>query len=133
MRSDIVRHARMMVGTPFHHLGRTPGVGLDCIGLIVISARQSGIDVVDTTVYAKMPPKEGLLLPKLAEQMDEVPLDEMQPGDIIVFGKRPYHVAIFAGKTIIHSVGDPGIRKTVENIYDEKWRRLTTHAFRWKN
>ncbi len=25
--------ARTCLGTPFHHQGRAPGVGLDCIGL----------------------------------------------------------------------------------------------------
>ena len=34
----LIEVARGYVGTPFHHAGRLPGVGLDCIGVPVCAA-----------------------------------------------------------------------------------------------
>ena len=38
----MIAAARACIGTPFHHQGRRPGAGLDCIGLIVIALRAAG-------------------------------------------------------------------------------------------
>jgi len=35
----MIEAARRCIGTPFHHQGRASGIGLDCIGLIVIALR----------------------------------------------------------------------------------------------
>ncbi len=41
-REDFVRVARSYIGTPFHHQGRLPGVGLDCAGVIVCALAECG-------------------------------------------------------------------------------------------
>ena len=33
-RADIVAAARSLIGTPFRHQARLPGVGIDCLNLI---------------------------------------------------------------------------------------------------
>ena len=47
--SDMIDHnknmiaaARACLGTPFHHQGRMPGVGLDCIGLVIVALARCG-------------------------------------------------------------------------------------------
>lgn len=60
MRLDLA--ARAYLGVPFAHQGRSPAVGLDCIGLIV----QAGLDgghafpAFDSTDYGR-DPAHGLL------------------------------------------------------------------------
>ena len=39
-RADAVRVARTYIDTPFQHMGRLPGVGLDCAGVLVCVARE---------------------------------------------------------------------------------------------
>lgn len=41
---EFVRQARMLVGTPWLHQGRT-ALGVDCIGLIDLAARNCGLDI----------------------------------------------------------------------------------------
>jgi len=43
IRDEIVRLSRAYIDTPFHHAARLPGVGLDCVGLLVCVARAVGI------------------------------------------------------------------------------------------
>lgn len=56
MRADpleILGAARSMLGTPFHHQGRLPGVGLDCAGLIVCAFRAVGVELIDLQGYGR--------------------------------------------------------------------------------
>ena len=60
-RTKLVETALTYLGTPFRHQGRTPGIGLDCAGLIICSANESGYHVDAPTVYGRRPrPKELL-------------------------------------------------------------------------
>ena len=40
---DVVAAARALIGTPYHHLGRLPGVGIDCAGVLIVIARDLGL------------------------------------------------------------------------------------------
>ena len=56
----MIATARACAGTPFHDQGRAPGVGLDCIGLIVIAMRAAGFAVHDRTDYGRRPDGKSL-------------------------------------------------------------------------
>lgn len=101
---DIVEQARAYLGTPFVHQGRHVS-GLDCIGLVVAVARDLGIDLVDRPGYGRQPFR-GLLEAELAAQLNPVPMDELSKGDIMLLrwpNGQPTHVAIYTGRTMIHS------------------------------
>ena len=61
--ADAVRVARTYIGTPFHHMGRLPGVGLDCAGLLVCVARELKLVApdFDTPAYAPTPDGTSML------------------------------------------------------------------------
>ena len=104
-RDAIVAEARSMIGTPWHHQGRLPGVGLDCIGLVVCVLDRLGYTAKDKQGYRRAPvPSE--FIAAVREQATEKPIDEMQAGDMLLIapGKLLQHAAIYSGQdTIIHA------------------------------
>lgn len=124
---DLVLAARSYLGTPFVHQGRSR-LGLDCVGLLVLAARDAGADIEDRADYA---PDPGNLLPvELARQFD--PAEDRLPGDVLLmrFAGEPQHLAIFTGATVIHS--HAAIRRVVEHHLDAKWLRRIVQAYRMR-
>ena len=128
--NDIVTEARKHLDTPFVHQGRLPGKALDCAGLVVIVARNLGIDLLDTQGYGRNP--NGALEAVIAAQtcVDQVPIDQRQPGDILTmrFAREMQHVAICSGETVIHSYEAVG--KVCEHRLDDVWIRRIVRVYR---
>lgn len=129
--AQIIEYAREVLGTPFAHQGRVPGLALDCIGLAIHVARRAGFNPVDVDGYGPQP-HAGLLEQALddAEFLDAVALP--LPGDILLmrFADDPQHVAILTGPTIIHSYANAG--KVVEHHYSPIWQARTVRGYRFK-
>lgn len=132
-RERIVEIARSYVGTPYHHQARQPGVGIDCVGVIVCIARELGLidDGVDYTTYQRTPTDDGLLaiLDSHLERLHDPSMAE--PGDVLVFrlGKWPHHVAIKTGAdTLVHSYY--GVGRVVETNIHGNWRARICAAHR---
>lgn len=129
---EIINAARLALGVPFRHQGRTLR-GLDCAGLVVHVAAHLGVNYTDHGGYAKTP-SNGLLESALDMQpaIERVPVNEMQAGDILVmrFNKEPQHLGIFTGENIIHSYSVTG--KVCEHRLDDVWRRRIVRAYRFK-
>ena len=128
---EIVAAARAELGTPFAHQGRTPGKALDCIGLVIVVAR-NWHDVAEPGAYGRLP-VDG----RLESEVDAHPLlvrvREPQAGDVLLmrFGVNPQHAAICAGETIIHSYSSVG--KVVEHRFSDVWRKRVVRAYRFKD
>lgn len=128
-RSEITAAALSLVGTPFHAQGRAPGVGLDCIGVVVCVARACGIPVVDRTAYPLRP--NGELRGELESRLVRV-AGKPQEGDILLmsFDKEPHHVAIFiGGDRIVHA--HMRARQTVEQSYSDYWHKTVRAVYRF--
>lgn len=128
---DLIAAARACLGTPFHHQGRQPGVGLDCGGLMVVALRAIGLDPVDLPAYGRRP-RDGMMERMLDAQplMSRVSIDLLQPGDILLmrFDAEPQHLALLAGDTVIHAYEAVG--QVVEHRLDSRWRRRIVRAYR---
>lgn len=74
--------ARRMVGTPFRHQGKLPGVGVDCAGLCIAAYREAGLDVPNVGPYPR-DPDPALLLRWLEALADRV--DDPAEGDLVRF------------------------------------------------
>lgn len=109
MREAFVAAARSLVGTPYHAHGRLPGVGVDCIGVPIVSCWLSGIKprTFDVQGYSMQP--DGTLLARCDEHMTRIPREQMQAGDVVVarWGVDPHHFGVVAEnkgrRTIIHA------------------------------
>lgn len=108
--------ARSMLGTPYRHQGRLPGVALDCVGLPFAAAWECGLvdRSVDVRDYAPTPDGRSLI-----ENCDRLlvrkRLSEIALGDLLVtrWEKDPQHFAIVAdhpsgGFSVIHAKGLAG-------------------------
>ena len=89
---SLVAAARSYVGVPWRHLGRSR-TGLDCIGLVLLAARDVGIELSDPAPYAREPQGTRLLEGILghAERVANP-----QSGDVLLFRMGLYggHVGI---------------------------------------
>lgn len=105
-RADIVKAARALLGTPYLHQGRVPGLsgGVDCIGVCVCVARACGMKPAswNITGYRRIPDGHSLMHHLREEMAAEVGQPDMRPGDLVVldWGKYPHHVGIVGDHTL---------------------------------
>lgn len=86
----VVRAALSQLGVPYRWGGATPGMALDCSGLVLVSYRAVGIELPRTTAG------------QIAVGVEVEPAGGLVPGDLLFFrGGRPTHdlghVAVYAG------------------------------------
>lgn len=137
-RADIVRVARSYINTPFHHMGRNSGVGLDCAGILVCVARELGLVTSDFDVPAYTPVPDGRSMLEWCEQyMRRVDQATMQPGDAIVLitDVHPQHLAILGNYlhgelSIIHAANTAHPPRVIETrlIFSRAQRFVAAYA-----
>ncbi|MER2519727.1 MAG: NlpC/P60 family protein [Bdellovibrionales bacterium] len=126
----MIAAARACLGTPFHHQGRLPGQGLDCVGLIVVAARAAGLEVEDRRDYARRPDGASLVAALQAHGAALVVGRGIAAGDILVFryDGQPQHVALATeADAMIHSFAPAG--RVVETSLGAYWRRRLTGVY----
>jgi cell wall-associated NlpC family hydrolase len=126
----MIAAARACRGTPFHHQGRAPGIGLDCIGLVIIAARAAGIVVHDRADYGRRP--DGKSLENALVAHGALPADAIAAGDVLLFryDGQPQHAALATGAdTMIHSFAPAG--EVVETPIGDYWRRRLAGIYRF--
>jgi cell wall-associated NlpC family hydrolase len=133
---DYIDAARDQIGTTFHHQGRASGVGVDCVGLLVIAAQKLGIEPKDMKRYRRVPNMETLIS-FIKDSCKRADNEDIRPGAILVM-KWPrsgaLHVGIVSERgTIIHAYGPGGVRRTrmrqtcgavVEQSLDARYKRM---------
>lgn len=125
-----IEAARACIGTPFHHQGRVPGVGLDCIGLVVVAARAAGINVRDQQDYSPRP--DGNKLIEAIAAHGAVKVDAVLPADILLFryDGQPQHVALATSEnSMVHAFAPAG--RVVETSIGPYWRRRLLGIYRF--
>lgn len=96
-RRKIAEIALSFEGTRFHHQGRLPGTGLDCIGVVVCAGQAAGLRMVDHTAYGRNPNPRVLLayIDRNFERIDEA---DAGIGDVLLYWFRspevPQHGAL---------------------------------------
>lgn len=103
---------------------------MDCAGLLVISARDCGVELEDLQVYGRSP-DPSRLMPYVERNFDQV--NEPLPGHVLMFWIRktrePQHFGILAeNNKIIHAYS--GIGKVAEMEFDNHWRKR--HLTSWQ-
>lgn len=125
----LVDSARACLGTPFYHQGRVPGIGLDCIGLVIHAVKQIGVAVEDECDYGREPQGQKLNAALIAHGFETV--DTIDAGDVLLFrfNGEPQHVglAVSAG-TMVHAYAPIG--RVVETNLGETWLRRISGIYR---
>lgn len=127
---SMIGAARACLGTPFHHQGRAPHIGLDCIGLVIVALRAAGYTVQDRTDYGRRP--DGNSLVTALHAHGAVVCDSILPGDVLLFryDQQPQHVALATtSDSMIHSFAPAG--KVVETNIGSYWQRRLTGIYRF--
>lgn len=128
--------ARRYIGVKFLHQGRNPGIGVDCVGLASVVAKDCGLHWLaehDLTTYARNP--NGGELERRMRAAFGPPVRELLPGYLVTidFYGQSRHVGIVSlmedGRIgLIHALGSPP--EVVEHGIDERWRRRISGIYR---
>lgn len=115
----IVAAARDCVGTRFRAQGRTPGLGLDCVGVALAAAAAVGVRI-DPPVYALGGDHEGDLDALLAAAGCTV-VAIAEPGDLLAVAPSPgrRHLAVVTPAGVVHA--HAGLGRVVEGPLDPDW------------
>lgn len=121
-RQAAVAAARFCVGTPFRPQGRVPGLGLDCVGVVVVAATAAGV-VVDLPPYALSGEHERALVAALRHHGCR-PVVDASDGDILVMAPSPRHrhLGIVTPAGLVHA--HAGLGRVVEGPIDPAWAML---------
>jgi cell wall-associated NlpC family hydrolase len=128
----LAESAMKYVGVRWRHQGRSRTSGLDCLGLLVVSLEDMGLEVEDHTSYDRRPDARRLLR-MVSAQLDPVPLDEIRSGDILLLHfkdvhKSPYHFAIVTERgRVVHGYG---IRRKIVVDTLDSWEDNIHSVFR---
>ena len=133
-RLQVVEAARRFLGTPFHHQGRTPGLGLDCAGLLLATAAALGLPQQDypRRDYSRWPLLGRHLYNFVAEQTREIDRSDVRVGSIMMFWihrpELPQHLSIFTGDDrMIHAWSEA--KAVVETYLGPYWGSRVYAAF----
>lgn len=134
--AEFVACARRLKGTRWRHRGRKPWA-LDCVGLIVVAGRNSGLSIDDEPLYGREP-WDDQLRAGLRKRWGK-PVTDWQPGDVALIRWKngdPSHVAIIGdhpdgGLTLIHAHNLHGV---VECSLSGNFAECVLEAYRpWLN
>lgn len=116
----VIDIARTYRETPFRHQGRRPGVGLDCVGMLVCAFRAAGLRVPDRRGYGRQP-DPAMMAGGLSEALVRHPRTRpWQPADVLWMQfDAPQHLALYTGRSIIHAYAQVG--RVVEHRVDPLW------------
>ena len=132
---QFISNARGFKGKKWSHGGRSLETGIDCTGLVIVSANQAGANIDDRWDYARG--DEFIrLIRELKEHFDEVDCSwkEVKIGDLLVFRSREMtnHLGIYTGDgNFIHAYNGSGC--VLEQEFKGTWRVDMVKVFRYKN
>lgn len=129
--SDIIEVARSYVGVRYRHQGRDRITGLDCIGLVILIAKD--LDLIpfhfERKDYGRLPNTT-----ELEDKLDEYCVrSDRIPGVIVGFRWTPggllAHAGVYTGSSLIHS--NQRVAGVVEQRFSSSWARRSTGAWRF--
>jgi cell wall-associated NlpC family hydrolase len=116
----IIVAVRACVGTRFRVQGRVPGLGLDCVGVVLVAAAAAGMMVAPPLAYALAADNREYLDHALAEAGCQ-PVAAALAGDILVFAPAPLrrHLGVMTAAGMVHA--HAGLGRVVEGPIDLTW------------
>lgn len=124
LRAAFVAAARSLVGAHYQHRGRDPEAGLDCLGVVIVSARRCGFETFD--YFYDLIPADDILDAKLSEHMIRLPRwQDARAGDVIT---RRYRLTDPAKHCGVVTLNEPdhlrcvhATRSSVRRVCETRW------------
>ncbi len=88
-RKEVVAEARTWLRTPYHHMARVKGAGVDCVQIIIAVYAQCGL--IEDFQPEFYPPDWHLhrsdekYLQGVTKYATRIPVEEVLPGDLLLF------------------------------------------------
>ncbi|MAU40304.1 MAG: hypothetical protein CMF31_01660 [Kordiimonas sp.] len=129
VRQQIIVAARQLCGTPFCHQGRHAALGLDCIGVIALTAEAIGLSVKVPEDYGRLPTSGRLLREMKSAGMIPRNASAARMGDVVLmrFAQDPQHLGLLTDRGILHAW--QGVDKVVEHNLSPIWQRRVVAVF----
>ena len=131
-RSLIIELAREMLGTPFVHQGRVPGVGVDCGGVLeCVWNKLPCYPRVSVTSYGRVPHQRAMTA-VLDKYFERIAIGAAGLGDVIHIAwvrNIPQHVGILTDIGIVHAYAYA--KRVVEEPLEQAWRGKVRAAYRF--
>lgn len=141
--ADVIAEARTWIDTPVRHLGRLKGVGVDCLGLVLMVGLETGAvqmtpeEIEPHRAYSRLPNSRRMR--SALEQHLVVVEGPHRDGDIGFFSwgddRQGMHLAIMATSSdgrqmMIHANPSAKPPKVTEHGFDGFWvTRNSGHGF----
>lgn len=129
----MVAAARDQLGVEWVHQGRTPGVELDCLGLVVHAAASIGIQIPHYADYERWP-RPDVLRARTLEVAQRISPGIRRPGDLLILRivQMPVHFVLVTGAdSLIHAYTAPPIKSVVETRMGHLWENRIVDIFRF--
>ena len=136
MNDLIIQEAMTWVDTPYHHLARCKGVGVDCAQLMAGIAENLSSKKINIETYSvewHLHNRKELMCETLESfGCIQIPLEEAQPGDIITFkfGRVNSHLGLLLeNEQFVHARMDVG--RVVVNTLSGDWKARLGRAYKF--
>jgi lipoprotein Spr len=117
----IAAAAHALAGVPFRLHGRDPAIGLDCVGLALLSAREAGLLVPEPAPY-RLRSGAGEQFVAYMEEAGFRLSSGRQAGDVLLIrlSALQSHLAVDAGDAVVHA--HAGLGRVVVMPPDPQWQ-----------
>lgn len=121
-RRDVIETARSLIGTPFWHQRRDPGVAIDCVGVVAKTAHALGISQYDFTAYPRVPDFYAFQS-HFDQNMRKKRIEDIVPGDVVIFKQRKFvcHCGIIANSRHVSTLSLIHAYKPREAVVEEQY------------
>jgi NlpC/P60 family putative phage cell wall peptidase len=134
---SLVEEIRTWKETPWHHQASLKGVGTDCVGLLLGTYQNvTGKKIPYALDYHRLPlpGRENRIRDELLKYCYEVPVEDVQKGDVLLFtfiSNGANHVGLYTEENqFIHAWQD--VNSVVEIKFTAEWKRMLKGVFRLK-
>lgn len=144
-RDQFIAEARTWIGTPFQDKGRRKGQGLDCVGIVLCTGHDLGINDKNGvpftrdmyTDYSSQPTGNFVHL-TCCKHLIAKAVPAMRAGDVVTMAvpSAPCHVGVIGdspnGLTLIHAYAGGG-SVCMEHVITPQWKRRIVGCFQMPN